>query len=101
MDKSLKLLTARFQRALAQLPYLPQTLTLVWAAAGRWTLAWPVLLVVQGLLPVATVYLTRSVVDSLVAALGAGGSWESIRPILLLVALMGGIMLMIDLLGSA
>ena len=101
MDKSLKLLTTRLQRALAQLPYLPQTLGLVWAAAGRWTLAWVVLLVVQGLLPVATVYLTRSVVDSLVAALGAGGSWESIRPILLLVALMGGIMLVTELLGSA
>ncbi|RPI08895.1 MAG: hypothetical protein EHM65_09745 [Acidobacteriales bacterium] len=48
---------------------LPPALRLVWDAAGRWTLAWIALLVVQGLLPLATVWLTRSPVDGLVAGI--------------------------------
>jgi ATP-binding cassette subfamily B protein len=47
------------RKALAQLPYLPQTLSLVWAAARGWTVTWGVLLLLQGLLPVATVYVTQ------------------------------------------
>ena len=94
-------MTEKFRRALAQLPYLPRALALVWAAARRWTVAWAVLLVVQGLLPVATVTLTRSLVDSLVAGLGAGASWANFRPTLLLAILMAGIMTLGELLRSA
>lgn len=101
MAENLGILTTKLQRALTQLPYLPRALALIWAATRRWTLAWAALLVVQGLLPVATVYLTRSLVNSLVAALSAGGSWESIRPTLLLVALIGGTILLAEILGSA
>jgi ATP-binding cassette, subfamily B, bacterial len=95
------ILPTKLKRALGQLPYLPRALDLVWAAARRWTLAWAVLLVAQALLPVATVYLTRSLVDSLVAALGTGGAWQDIRPTLMLVTLMGGLLLLTELLGSA
>ena len=42
-------------------------------AAGRWTAAWAAVLLVQGLLPVATVYLTRAVVDRLVAVFRTRG----------------------------
>ncbi len=59
----------------AQLPYLPQTLRLIWDSSRGWTLAWGVLLVLQGLLPIALVYLTGAFVDSLSAAVpGAGQS---------------------------
>jgi ATP-binding cassette subfamily B protein len=51
---------------------------LVWAAARRWTVAWAALLVVQGLLPVATVYLTHTLVNRLVAVPDAG-DWASLR----------------------
>jgi ATP-binding cassette subfamily B protein len=74
---------------------------LIWAAARRWTLAWVILLVVQGLLPVATVYLTRLLVDSLVAAMGAHGSWESLRPTLLLAGLMALVLVLAELLQGA
>ena len=102
-----KLLPPKFRDALAQpfdrlrtsLPYLPRAFVLVWAAARRWTIAWAVLLLVQGLLPVATVYLTRTLVDSLVAALDAG-DWASLRPTLLLVALMAAILLLMEVLRS-
>lgn len=58
-------------RVVQQGRYVPATLALVWEAAKRWTLLWAILTVVQGLLPVALVYLTREVVDALVAALEA------------------------------
>ncbi len=76
------------------LPYFPRALALVWSAARGWSLAWLALLVLQGLLPVATVYLTRAVVDSLVEVVGGGGSWEAVRPTLVLVALMAGVLLL-------
>jgi len=46
------------------------------------------LLLIQGLLPLATVWLTKVLVDSLVAAVEAGGGWEIVRtPLLLAVAM--------------
>jgi len=42
----------------AQLPYLPRTLGLMWHVAKPWTIRWIVLLVVEGVLPAASVYLT-------------------------------------------
>ncbi len=62
------------QRLGTQLPYLPQTCRLVWTAAGYWTLIWAGLLLAQGVLPVAAVYLTRAVVDRLVPVMGDGGA---------------------------
>ncbi|NOZ51351.1 MAG: ABC transporter ATP-binding protein [Chloroflexi bacterium] len=84
----------------AQLPYLPQALRLVWAAARHWTIVWAVLLLVQGVLPVATVYLTKAVVDSLVGALGGGPDWAAIQPTLLLVGLMAVVLLLSEILRS-
>jgi ATP-binding cassette subfamily B protein len=50
-------------------------------------------LLVQGVLPVATVYLTRTVVNRLMRALRAGGSWESLQPLIVAALLMGGVLL--------
>ncbi len=62
------------QQLRTQLPYLPQTCRLVWTAAGHWTLIWAGLLLAQGILPVAVVYLTRATVDRLVPGMGDGGA---------------------------
>lgn len=87
-----------FQELRSQLPYLPQTLKLVWAAAGKWTVAWFMLLLVQGVLPLATVYLTKAVVDALVQALrGGAGDWEAVRPVVVLGGLMAGTLLLTEL----
>ncbi|MCD6269980.1 MAG: hypothetical protein J7J71_07600, partial [Deltaproteobacteria bacterium] len=64
--KRSKSLSDALQQLRSQLPYLPQTLKLVWQAARWWSLASISLLIAQGLLPVAAVYLTRSVVNGLV-----------------------------------
>jgi ATP-binding cassette, subfamily B, bacterial len=84
----------------SQLRYLPQALSLVWSASRHWTVAWAVLLVLQGALPVATVYLTRMVVDSLVAATMNAGGWTTLQPTLLLIAVMVGVLLLMEGLRS-
>ena len=101
MKQTFELLRPRLQKAVAELANLPQTLSLVWTAARGWTVVWGVLLLLQGLLPVATVYVTRSLVNSLVEAIQAGGSWDHLRPTLLLVALLAAIQLGLQILRSA
>ena len=90
----------RVNQVITQLYYWPRTFSLVWSASQNWTIAWVVLLVVQGLLPVATVYLSRLLVNSLVTVIGAGISWKSIQTILLPVALMAGVLLITEVLRS-
>jgi ATP-binding cassette subfamily B protein len=90
---NLEIVIGKLRRAWAQLPYLPRAIFLVWSAAGSWTAAWLVVLVIQGVLPVATVYLTRAIVNSLVAAIRASGTPSSLRPVLLPVSLMVGVLL--------
>jgi len=87
-----------FRRAAGTLPHLTRTLGLIWRAAPNWSLAWIVLLLVQGFLPVATVYLTRPVVNGIVAAIRSGGGW---RPILGPAALMAVVLLLTEVLRGA
>ncbi|OKH32257.1 multidrug ABC transporter ATP-binding protein [[Phormidium ambiguum] IAM M-71] len=98
--KKFSFLKQKLSNGFSQLPYLFQAFNLVWQAAKKWTFIWAVLLIIQGLLPVATVYLTQQLVDSLVAALNVGVSKENAIPILILVAVMGGILLLTQVLGS-
>jgi len=93
--------TRVWRQALAQLPYLVPTLGLIWSATGYRTVLWAVLLLCQGLLPIGTVYLTRAVVNSLVAAYRAGGGWESIEQVLVLAAAAAGLVVLGELLGIA
>ena len=87
-------LIERFRKALAQLPYLPWGLELIWRATRGWTLAWAALVIVQGLLPVAVVLLTRTLVDSLVVTLRMPDDGLALRQTLLWVALMAGLLLL-------
>jgi ATP-binding cassette, subfamily B, bacterial len=90
-----------FRTLVEQFHYLPGALGLVWRAAKGWTLAWAILLAVQGILPAATVILTRQLIDSFVAGIGSAGSWERLQPTLLLAALMAGVILLTEFLKSA
>jgi ATP-binding cassette subfamily B protein len=94
------LISSKLDKARAQLPYLPRALKLVWAAARGWTAAWIVLLFIQGVLPVAIVTLTKVLVDSLVAAVDAGGAWDAVRGPLLLALLMAALLLLTELLAA-
>src|ERR1041385_4746142 len=97
MFSSVKMLGSKLRKALAQLPYLPRALELIWEVARPWTIAWIVLLVVQGLLPAAIVYLTKLVVDGVVVALRNGSS----RPVLLPLLLLGGVLLLMEVVRNA
>jgi ATP-binding cassette, subfamily B, bacterial len=91
--KDASLIGAKLRLLAAQLPYLPRAMQLVWTAARGWTAAWIAVLVVQGLLPIATVYLTRAVVNRLMPALRSGGSWETLRPLIVAASLMALVLL--------
>lgn len=56
-----------------------------------------ILLLVQGFLPVATVYLTRPLVNGIVAGVRSGGDW---RPILWPAVLMGMVLLLSELMSG-
>jgi ATP-binding cassette subfamily B protein len=94
-------LRTKLNTVVAQLAHLPQTFRLIWAAARGWTVAWGTLLVLQGIIPVALVYLTKLLVDSLVVAIGAHGSWVYIRPALVLIIITAGVTILSESLDSA
>jgi ATP-binding cassette subfamily B protein len=82
MSHTLKQIIAATDRLRQQFPYLPQAFHLVRHAAGGLTILWLALLLVQGLLPVASVYLTRTLVNGVAAMVGAGGGWAAMKPLL-------------------
>lgn len=73
------------------LSYVPRTLALVWEAAAHWTIVWGTLLVALGVLPGASVYLTKWILDGASVAIGQGLAWENIQ----LIALPGGLMALV------
>jgi ATP-binding cassette subfamily B protein len=58
------------------------------------------LLVIQGLLPAASVYLTKLLINGLMAAINANGAWEYVRPALFLLLLAVGVTLLAEFLQS-
>jgi ATP-binding cassette, subfamily B, bacterial len=101
MPKSKSRRSTKLRQAVTQVAELPKVLRLIWAAAGNWMFAWIILLVIQGVLPAATVYLTRLLVDNLVGVVGAGLSWQTAQPIVFPAALMVLIMILSEVLQSA
>src|SRR6266699_5293391 len=87
-----------FRRAERALPYLFRTLRLIGQAAPGWTAEWIALLLVQGFVPVAIVYLTRPLVNGITAAASSRAGWT---PILWPAALIGAALLLAELLRSA
>jgi ATP-binding cassette, subfamily B, bacterial len=101
MFNSVKILSSKLQKALAQLPHLPRALWLIWQVGRPWTVAWILLLIVQGLLPAAFVYLTKLVVDALLNAVRIRGSWPEMRTVLVLVLVLGGVLLLMEVVRNA
>ncbi|WP_216595505.1 ABC transporter ATP-binding protein [Myxosarcina sp. GI1] len=87
----------QFRTVKTRLAYLPQIFQLIWKAAGNWLVAWVALLIFQGLLPAASVAITRSLVDCLVKVGGIGVSVRAIQPILLPGILLGGVLILTEL----
>ena len=85
------------RRAALQFADLTRALRLVWQSAPGWTVIWSILLLAQGFLPVATVYLTRPLVNGIVAGVRSGGDW---RPIFWPAVLMGMVLLLSELMSG-
>jgi ATP-binding cassette subfamily B protein len=98
MPETTRSLADKFRKAAGQLPYLPRTLALVWTASSGWTTAWVVLLVAQGLLPAATVYLTRTVVDRAVPVFRTHGDPVALRAALVPAVFLGAVLLVTGIL---
>ena len=88
----------KLRDAVRRLAYLGRALQLTWDAAKGWTIMWLLILGVQGLLPAATVYLTKILVDRVAAVVGGGFSWELVQPVILPAALMALALLLIQVL---
>ena len=80
----------------AKIKDIGRTLRLVSSACRGWTLLWVALLVVQGMLPVATVYLIRQMVDALTSLIGTGATWQNAAPVMTPAVLMGGVLLLTE-----
>ncbi len=94
-------LSGRLRRAQAALRNLPRAIFLVWSAARGWTIAWLAVLILQGILPVATVYLTRLLVNSLLAVVRAQGDRSASGLLVKTAVAMGLVLLLAELLRSA
>ena len=68
-------------------------LRLVWQSAPGWTMASLALLVVQGTLPLVSLYLMKLVVDAVTTALEAADKGAAFEQVALLIGLTGGVAL--------
>jgi ATP-binding cassette, subfamily B, bacterial len=94
-------LKAKISRFVEQFPYLPRTLGLIWQAAPNLTLAWLGMVLVSGLLPAATVWLIRPLVNAITEAVAAAGEWTAVQPVIWLGLAMAGVILAGELMRSA
>ena len=84
-----------------QVSYAGRLLKLIWSASG-WTLViWASILLLQGIIPVAIVWLTKPLVNALQAAVGSGVNRETIQPLLTTAIALGTLMLASELLKIA
>ncbi len=82
MNPTIRQLSDAVYQLKKQLPYFPQALKIVWGAAGSLSLLWVLLILIQGILPVATVYLIREIVNGIAAVIGTGEGWKGLMPVL-------------------
>lgn len=71
--------------------YLRQAVRLVWASAPGWTSFQMLVLLVQGVLPVAALILTRQVVDAVGRFLAQGPGAQEVRGLLMLMPWVAGV----------
>jgi len=88
------------QELLRVLPLMGQGLRLVWNAAHGWTVAWGVLLLLQGVMPAALVYLTRLTVNRISSAVSSQSGLAAFSDVWLPALLIGVLWVLGQLLTS-
>lgn len=81
------------------LRFLP-ALRLVWQSSRAWTIARVVLLVIQGILPLLSIYLAKLIVDTVAANLNAADKAAALSQVLFLIVLAGAVTLVTTLCNS-
>lgn len=96
----LSTLREAYRKFSSQLPYLSRTANLIWNASGRWSFFWIVLLVLQGILPAAIVYLMAPLIDGIGAAIHGQNGWMGLRPVMPIIAAMAALMVLSEVLTT-
>jgi ATP-binding cassette subfamily B protein len=78
--------------------HLRRSVRLVLRVTPRLTAAWALALIVQGLVPVALVYLTKLLVDRLTAVVGTAAVWSAVLPVITIAATMAALVIATELL---
>ncbi len=73
---------------------IDRAIQLVWQAAPGWTLANLFLQIIQGILPLATLYLMKLIVDGVAFSITAADKTEAFNQIILFIAIAAGIALL-------
>lgn len=82
------------RRATKQALQLRAAINIVWKSGPLWTLANIALLVVQGFLPLASLYLMKLVLDEVTVGLGSSPTQADFGRVAVLIALAGGVALL-------
>ena len=69
--------------------HLARALRLVWQSAPKWTAAGAVLIILQGILPLLTLYLMKLIVDAVTAGIASPDKTEVFKQVLYLIGLTG------------
>ncbi len=93
-------LSARLRKAAPQAGYLKQLAGILWSPAKAYTVAWIGVLAVAAMLPVATILLSKKLVDGVIAATKGGISPSGTRQLLIVGGLMATIAVLIDVLNG-
>src|SRR6185436_1485214 len=101
MPVAASLLQQKARKVLGQLPWLSRGLLLAWNASRPWTITWLLLLLVEGVIPVGLVYLTKLLVDTLVATTKNGSAWPQVRSVLIVVVSLAGLTLLAEVVRKA
>jgi ATP-binding cassette, subfamily B, bacterial len=81
------------QSASISLAFIRRSLGFIREASGKWMLAWAAVLVCSGVLPAASVFLMKRVVDALARSIGAGTAWTQASAVLVPSALLLAVMI--------
>src|SRR5690625_7120733 len=80
--------------------YAVKALAIVREAANKWTIAWAITLILQGVIPAGIVWTTKWLIDAVAGGVAAGPSWEVMESVLVPVAIMVALILLQQILGS-
>jgi ATP-binding cassette subfamily B protein len=90
----------RLRRKFTQASHLLPVLRLIWHSSPRWTTARVIVLVVQGLLPLLSLFLLKLIIDQVVVSLQATDKAVAFQQALALLLLLGCVMLLISVFTS-